>query len=241
MKVGSVMTQEVVSVTPETSIEEVAKIMLREKISGLPVINPAHVLVGMITEGDLLRRVETGTEKTRPHWLEFMVGPTTLSAEYVHARGRKVVEVMTHNAVVATEDMPLDQAVELMERRHVKRLPVVRDGKVVGIISRANLLHALAASPPKSNNEISDKDIRDQLDRELCKRSWRARESNIVVKDGVVDVWGYIADDRHRDAIHVAAENIPGVKQVRDHLIWVEPYSGLMLNVGADSSKDLEH
>ncbi|MBY0511989.1 MAG: CBS domain-containing protein [Rhodospirillaceae bacterium] len=229
MRVGDVMTQEVFSVPPEGAISDAAKIMLKERISGLPVINAAHKLVGMVTEDDLLRRAETGTEKNRPHWLEFIVNPGTLAVEYVHSHGRKVAEVMTSDVVTATEDTALEQAVELMERRHVKRLPVVRGGRVVGIITRANFLHALAASPPNAKTRAEDKAIRDQIWAELCKRRWNAREGNVVVRDGVVDVWGYIDDERHRDAIRVAAENVPGVKKVRDHLIWIEPYVGSIL------------
>jgi len=229
MRVGDVMTQEVFSVPPEGAISDAAKIMLKERISGLPVINAAHKLVGIVTEGDLLRRTETGTEKKRSHWLEFIVNPGTLAVEYVHSHGRKVGEVMTSDVVTATEDTALEQAVELMEQRHVKRLPVVRDGRVVGIIARANLLHALAAIPPDTKRRAEDKAIRDQIWAELCKQRWNAREGNIVVRDGVVDVWGYIDDERHRDAIRVAAENVPGVKKVRDHLIWIEPYVGPIL------------
>lgn len=241
MKVGDVMSQEVISIAPESSVSEAAQVMLKERISGLPVINGANVLVGVITEGDLLRRIETGTEKKRPHWLEFIATPNALAAEYVHSHGRKVGEVMTTNVVAVTEDTPIDQAVELMERRHIKRLPVLRNGRVVGVIARANLLHALVASPPEFVTKTSDQAIRDQLWAELSRQRWSAREAHIVVKDGVIDIWGYISDERQRDAIHVAAENIPGVKKVRDHLMWIEPYSGIPIATGTDSSKDLIH
>jgi len=239
MKVADIMTQEVVSVAPETTVSEAAKIMLKERISGLPVINAAHVLVGIVTEGDLLRRVESGTEKTRPHWLEFMANPATLASEYVHSHGRKVSEVMTTKVTAATEDMSLDSVVDLMEKCRVKRLPVLRDGRVVGIIARANLLHALAASPPSTTVNPDDKAIREQLWMELSKRRWNAQQGNIVVQDGVVDIWGFITDERHRDAIHVAAENVPGVKQVRDHLTWVEPCTGTVRDAGTGSRQDL--
>jgi CBS domain-containing protein len=174
MNVGDIMSQEVISVTPETTVSDAAKIMLAEHISGLPVIDADNELVGIVTEGDFLRRPETGTERYRPRWLEFLMSPTRLAKEYVHTHGRRVMEVMTRNVEVATENMPLGQAVTVMESRRVKRLPVVRDGRVVGIMARANLLHALAASPPTPSTATSNKVIREKLETELAKCSWRA-------------------------------------------------------------------
>jgi CBS domain-containing protein len=224
MRVGDVMTQDVLSVLPESTVNEAAKIMLRERISGLPVITPDHKLVGIVTEGDLLRRAETGTEKRRPHWLEFVASSNTLAVEYVHSHGRKVREVMTSDVATVTEDTVLEEAVQMMERRRVKRLPVIRDGRVVGIIARANLLHALVASSPDLKTKADDKGIREQIWTELCKQRWNARGGNIVVRDGIVDVWGCIDHESHRQAIQVAAQNVPGVKEVRDHLVCVPPY-----------------
>ena len=137
---------------------------------------------------------------------------------------------MTSDVFVATEDMPLDHAVELMERHNIKRLPVIRNGRVVGIVARANLMHALVATPPQAKQEAADKSIREQLEHELARYPWRARLFHAVVRDGVVDLWGYIAHEAHRDAIRVAAENIHGVKSVRDHLVWFEPYIGIVVD-----------
>src|ERR1700726_452887 len=145
MKAEDIMTRRVISVAPEASILESARLMLQHRVSGLPVIDAAGRLVGVVTEGDFLRRVEVGTERKRPRWLEFIAGPGRLATEYVHSHGRKVADVMTGEPITVGEDTPIEEVVRLMERRRIKRLPVMRGTKVVGIVSRANLLHALAS------------------------------------------------------------------------------------------------
>lgn len=241
MNVGDIMTQEVVSIGPDATVADAANLMLRENISGLPVVGANHGLLGIITEGDLLRRVEIETSKQRPRWLEFFMNPGTLATEYVHSHSRKIADIMTRDVVVTAETMPLDRAVEMMERHGVKRLPVMREGKVVGILGRANLLRALAVNPPAAPIRGGDRFIREQLEEELAKRSWKTRLTQIMVKDGIVDIWGYVTDERHRIAILVAAENIPDVKKVRDHIAWVEPVSGIVVDTGKDSRRDLLH
>jgi CBS domain-containing protein len=139
------MTGRVVTVAPDASVLEAIRLMLERHISGLPVIDASGALVGVITEGDFLRRVETGTERKRPRWLELVLGPRRLAEEYVHTHARRVEEVMTREPITVTEDTPLDDVVKIMERRRIKRLPVMRGSQLVGVVSRANLLHALAA------------------------------------------------------------------------------------------------
>lgn len=229
MNVADVMTQEVISIGPQSTVPDAARLMMKEGISGLPVIGDGGVLLGIVTEGDLLRRAELGTEKFRPHWLEFIVGPAMTAAEYVQAHARRVRDVMTRPVIIATEDMPLEKAVELMEKRRVKRLPVVREARVVGMLTRANLVRALAAASPASrvSPTSSDRAIREEISRELRKHSWNAREGNILVKDGVVDLWGTISSENQHQAIRVAAENVAGVKAVRDHLVVVDILIGI--------------
>ena len=149
MNAADVMTTKVITVTPESSIEDAAKLMLQYRISGLPVVDQKGVLVGMVTEGDFLRRGETGTQRRRPRWLEFILGPGRLSSEYVQAHGRKIADVMTSDPISITEDVSLEDVVDALERHRVKRLPVMRDGKLVGIVSRANLVQALATVLPR--------------------------------------------------------------------------------------------
>jgi len=228
MQVKDVMTRNVISVGPDETVLKAARLMLQNRISGLPVIDKDGELIGIVTEGDFLRRGELGTQRRRPKWLEFIVGPGRLADEYVHASGRKIDEIMTTDPVSAAEDDSLEKVVEVMERRHVKRLPVVKDGRMVGIISRANLMHALAsfAYDIPARVPSNDSQIRDNILAVLDKQAWAPR-INVVVKNGVAELWGVITDDRERKAVIVAVENVAGVEHVHDHLVWVEPMSGM--------------
>ena len=231
MKASDVMTRRVISVGPDASIESAVRLMLQDHMSGLPVVDQQGRLMGIVTEGDLLRRSEAGTARRRSRWVELLLGPGRAADEYVQTHGRKVEEVMTHHVVTIAEDTPLPAIVEMMERHRIKRLPVLRGQQLVGIVSRADLLHALAAvsrsAPPRS---ISDATIRDQVLQEIDKQSWGpGRTVNVTVHDGIVDLWGVILDERQREALRVAAENTAGVHRVEDHLVWVEPLSGLVV------------
>jgi CBS domain-containing protein len=231
MNACDIMTKEVVSVSPDTSVADLARLMVEKRISGVPVLDRYDNLVGIVTEGDCLRRAEIGTERRRPRWLEFLTGSGKLAEEYIHSHGRKVSEVMTYNPVSVDEETPLPEIVHLMETRHIKRVPVVRNGNVVGIVSRANLLHALASAADKSEPaSLDDREIREKVCAAIAKLQWLAKESvNVVVKDGSVDLWGTYMTGRQDEAIIVAVENVPGVKAVRSHLCWIDPMSGLVI------------
>jgi CBS domain-containing protein len=231
MRAKDLMAQPVVSIGPDAPVLEAIRIMLQRKISGLPVVDAAGNLVGMVTEGDFLRRVETGTLRRRPRWIEFFVGPGRLAQEYVHASGRKVNEVMTAGVHTVAEDTALDDIVRLMERYGIKRVPVVRGQELVGIVTRANLMRALvsaataAAAPPSAG----DAEIRERLLAHLEAQPWAPGcVIDIAVANGVVTLSGALTDDRQRQALCVAAENIPGVKQVEDRLVWISPGTGIV-------------
>ena len=227
MNAADVMTTKVITVTPESSIEDAAKLMLQYRISGLPVVDQKGVLVGMVTEGDFLRRGETGTQRRRPRWLEFILGPGRLSSEYVQAYGRKIADVMTSNPVSITEDVSLENVVDTLERHRVKRLPVIRDGKLVGIVSRANLVQAFATVLPRTEGpRPEDSEIRRQILEEVDRQPWGATLVNVTVQDGVAELWGTVLDERERQALRVAVENVPGVTGIKDHIAFVEPYMG---------------
>ena len=232
MKVADVMTPRAITIGPETSVSDAARLMLQDGVSGLPVVDGAGNVVGMVTEGDLLRRTETGTERHRPRWLEFLIGSGRLAEEYVRSHSRNVQEVMTSDVVTVGPDTTLDQVVQLMERHRIKRLPVIEDGRLIGIVSRANLLHALAKlAPTAPSATLSDAEIRARLLAEIDREPWAPRSAvNPMVQDGIVDLYGAITDERERSALCVAAANIAGVKQVRDHLVWVEPMSGMVID-----------
>jgi len=230
MKTKDVMTAGVVTVAEDAPINEAIRLMLQRKISGLPVVDAAGTLAGMVTEGDFLRRSELGTERHAPRWIEFLAGSGKLAENYVHAAGRKIRDVMTDKVYSVDEETPLSEVVEIMERRRVKRLPVLRGAKLVGIVTRANLLHALAGLQQANVAASSDITIRTRLMAELEKQSWAPLVAiDIVVTDGVVKLTGAIFDERQRHALRVAAENIPGVKKVEDKLVWIEPMSGLVI------------
>ena len=219
MKVADMMTRGVLSLTPEDSVRKAADLMLRYDVNGFPVLDRGK-LVGMITQGDFLRRAETGTERHRRRLAEFFLDPGRLADEYVRSHGRTVGEVMTRDVITVPEDATLSEAVELMERHHVKRLPVVRDDAMVGIITRVNLLHAfLVGSPKEAPAPLGDDAIRSELMAELNRQHWIPRGSiEATVKNGVVALHGSVRDERQKAALRVAAENIPGVKQVVDEV-----------------------
>jgi CBS domain-containing protein len=227
MKVGDIMTRNVISVRGDEAVLEAAGLMLQNRISGLPVVDAAGKLIGIVTEGDFLRRDEIGTQRRRPKWLEFLVGPGRLASEYVQAHGRKVDEIMTPDPCSVTEDESLESVVDLMEHRRIKRLPVVRDERLVGIVSRANLVHALVSLSRDAQAPAGDDAaIRDHALAAIGKQPWGHRV-NVVVRDSVAELWGTILDERERRACIVATENVAGVREVHDHLVWVEPMSGV--------------
>lgn len=231
MKAADVMSRNVVAVGSGATVLDAIRLMLDKRISGLPVVDDDAKLIGILTEGDLLHRSETGTARNRPAWLGLLIGPGRLAGEYVRTHGRRVGEVMTHEVVSVSEDTPLEQVVQLMDDRRIKRVPVLREGALVGIVSRADLLRALAERIAEENAEPgSDEQIRRRLIAELEKSAWSPREGlTITVKDGAVEFSGVIFDENEREAMRVAAENVPGVKSVHDHLVWVEPVSGLIV------------
>jgi len=239
MQVKDVVTRNVISIEANEPVLKAARLMLENRISGLPVIDAAGKLVGIVTEGDFLRRSEIGTKRHRPKWLEFLVGPGRMAAEYVRASGRIVDEIMTPDPLSVTENDSLEMVVDLMERHLVKRLPVIRDGQMVGIVSRANLMHALVslARDDKQAPTGDDLAIRDRILAALGKLHW-ALQSNVVVKNGVAELWGVIMDDRERQALIVATENTSGVKEVHDHLVWIEPMSAMAFLSPEDEARE---
>ena len=221
MNAADIMTRDVVTVTPETNVAEIARLMLERCVSAVPVVQDG-VPVGMVSEGDLLRRPETGTAPQHSPWLELFVSRDSLAAEYVQTHGRTARDVMTSGVITVGETTSMAEIAELLESRHIKRVPVVaEDGRLVGIVSRANLLQSLAsrAAPPFPIT-IDDQRIRAALLDELGSQDWAGSPDpgNVIVEDGVVHLWGRIRSPEVRRAMVVAAENVPGVKSVEDHM-----------------------
>jgi len=218
MRARDVMVRAVATATPETTVEALARLMINLRLSGVPVMDRDGRLVGIVTEGDLLRRVETGTERHRPRWSEPFSSNSRLAAEYVKSHAKRVADIMTREVFSVEETATLGEIADLLETKQIKRVPVVHDGKIVGIVSRADLLQVLASGGAKTADEEQDGAIRRQLLAELREQQWAdASEDRVVVSDGVVHLWGTVGSEDERRALRIAAENTPGVRAIEDH------------------------
>jgi CBS-domain-containing membrane protein len=236
MNVADVMTRHVISVAPDATVETAARQMLERGISGLMVVDAKGELAGVVTEGDLLRRDEIGTVRHRPWWLRMLLSPGRQAADFTRAHGRRVKDVMTQDVITVSADAPLEEVVEVMERHRIKRVPVTENNRVIGVVSRSDLMRALVVAErhdrPVATN---DRSIRAAILDALDKQSWTPMTTlNVTVADRVVDLWGTITNDEERRAICILAENTPGVQQVNDHMVFVEPYSGTVIDGPAD-------
>ena len=236
MRAHQIMARSVVTVTPESSILDAANLMLQRYVSGLPVVDAAGKLVGIVSEGDFIRRSEIGTQRKRGRWLRFILGAGKAATDFVREHGRKVSEVMTRDPLTVTEDTVLEEIVSTMETNGVKRLPVMRGDKLVGIVLRANLLQAVASLARNVPDPTADDDhIRSRIIDALEKNDGCPFGVNVVVRDGIVHLTGVITEERSRQAAIVCAENVEGVNKVHDHLCWVEPMSGMYLESPEDT------
>ena len=235
MIVADVMNRNVISIAPDATVEDAAKLMLARDISGLFVVDAKGDLAGIVTEGDLLRRDELGTQRHRPWWLRLLVSPGRQASDFTHTHGRHVSDVMTVDVIAVASSAPLEDVVETMEKHRIKRLPVVENQRVIGVVSRSDLLryligHVRTTGPATGPAATDDSSIRTAILDALDKQSWAPVTSlNVTVAGGVVDIWGTITNDQERRAIAVVAENTPGVTAVHDHLVYIEPYSGTVI------------
>ena len=229
MKAADVMVTNVITVGPEACVEDVAHLLLTNRISGLPVVGAEGKIVGIVSEGDLMRRAEAGTGRRRPWWLAMLTGQEVLAAEYVKEHSRKVTDVMTRNVVTAAPETPLQDIATLLEKNGIKRVPIVKDGKVVGIVSRANLLQALASLRKQIEaGAPNDGTIRENIVARLKAEPWtRPSLINVIVQDGTVELWGIVDSQTEKKAVRVAAEVTPGVRAVNDNLIIRPAESGI--------------
>jgi CBS domain-containing protein len=227
MRAMDVMTSEVITVDENATVQAVAKLMTERGISAVPVVNRDGRVIGMVSEGDLLHRAETGTERCRSWWLEMMSSTNQLAGDYIKSHSGKVKEVMTRDVISVTDITPVADIAVLLETNRIKRVPVLRDGELVGIVSRANLVRALAMTinEPASVAAADDRTIRDKLLAELKAQKWaEVSPANVTVKDRVVHLWSSYLSAQEKRALLVAAENIPGVRRVEDHMRPVPAY-----------------
>lgn len=227
MKAADIMMSNVITVKPDQSVQDVAEILLTRRISGVPVVDTAGKLVGIVSEGDLMRCADAGTEHHRSWWLRLIMGREGLANEYIKEHARQVAEVMTRSVLTAKPDTSIGDIADLLERNGIKRVPIVQDGKVVGIVSRANLLQALAGMRKQINIEkpVTDSALRASVLSRLNAEPWtRTSLINVTVHDGIVDLWGVVDSATEKKALRIAAEVTPGVRTVNDAVI-VRPMS----------------
>lgn len=233
MNVVELMSRNTISVMPSTLVADAARIMLANRVSGLPVVDEKGALVGIVTEGDLLRRAEIGTDGKQAGWLKSLLLPSAVATDYVHTHARHVSGVMTHSPVFVTPDTDLEEVAQLMLRKHIKRLPVLEHNQLIGVISRADLLRVLARKLINTPAEASDDSIANYITAELNHARWAPKSGlHVTVADKVVTLEGTIFSDEERQAVICIAENAPGVREVKDSLIFVDPGSGLAFPPG---------
>jgi CBS domain-containing protein len=218
MRASDVMVRAVVTASPDTTVEALARLMVNLRIGGVPVLDTDGVPVGMVTEGDLLRRVEIGTERHGPRWSEPFSSNSQRAADYIKSHAKWVRDIMTGEVFTVDEAATLGEIADLLEARKIKRVPVVHDGKIVGIVSRADLLKVLASGGIGTPDEEADRTIRLQLLAELRDQNWTdTTEDRVVVANGIVHLWGLVRSEEERRALRIAAENTPGVRGIEDH------------------------
>ncbi len=221
MKARDVMVSPVITMDQDASVRDAAALLVAKRISAVPIVDASGKLIGILTEGDLMRRIETETEHSYSWWLSFFLGDRAIAADYVKSHATKVKDVMTREVKTALPDAPLHEIADLFEENQIKRVPIVSEGgDLVGIVSRANILQAIASARPKLEIDLPDAAIRDRLLAELKRQPWsHTHRMNVTVKGGVVDLWGFVQSDKERQAIAVMAQAIPGVTAINDHLL----------------------
>ncbi|MBV9753798.1 MAG: CBS domain-containing protein [Hyphomicrobiales bacterium] len=230
MLARDVMTAPVISVTPAMRTRDAVEMMLAHHLSSLPVLDESGKLTGILSEGDLIRRSELGTEKHRSRFIAFILGPGRAAHDYTKSHARFVRGVMTQEVIAVAEETPIEEIVGLMEKHAIKRMPVMRGDDIVGMVSRSDLLRALVAASRRRDEAMDDEAIKARILDEIAKEEWAPQNSvGVEVRDGVVVLTGTIFDARQRLALKVVVENTPGVKKVHDRLVWIEPGSGLVV------------
>ena len=229
MNAADVMVTKVITVGPDARVQDVAHIFLTNRISAVPVVGSDGKILGIVSEGDLMRRAEAGTGRRRSWWLALLTGTDALAAEYVKEHSRMVADVMTRDVITAAPETPLRDIADILEKKGIKRVPIVKDGRIVGIVSRANLLQALASLRKQiEGGAPNDAKVREAVLERLKAAPWsRPSLINVIVQDGTVELWGIVETPTQKKAVRVAAEDTPGVRAVNDNLIIRPAGSGL--------------
>ncbi|WP_422002723.1 CBS domain-containing protein [Reyranella sp.] len=220
MNASQVMSQPVVTIPADATVYAAADILLGARVSGAPVIDPDGSLVGVVSEADLMNRPEIGTVPSRSWLQRLLADDSTTALDYVRSHSHHVADIMTRNVFTAAEDTPLAAIAALMKKHNIKRVPILREGKVVGVVSRANLLQGLLAREPRRDGGAPADDVlRARVAAELRRHSWSDGVSNVVVDGGVVHLWGQVAAATAKDAVRIAIENVEGVTRVVNNIV----------------------
>lgn len=225
MRARQVMTRTVITVSADATVYAAAEVLLGSGVSAAPVIDADGKMIGIVSEADLMNRPEIGTVPAKSWLQRLLIDDALLARDYIRSHSHHVADVMTRDVVSADEHVELGEIASLMQRHHVKRIPILRDGRVVGIVSRSNLLQGLLSREPHPVEGLaSDESIRKSVSTELAKHAWTSRLTrNIVVDKGVVHLWGYVDDKPVKDAMRIAAENVPGVRRVVSNMVVLPP------------------
>jgi CBS domain-containing protein len=222
MKAADVMVRDVITVKPDDKVADAVELLSTYDISALPVVDDNRRIVGILSEADLIQREEIGTQNQHQRWLEAILPASKLAKEFAKSHGQRVEEVMTTRVVAASENTSLSEIAKLLEKHRIKRIPIVEEGVLVGIVSRSNLIQALASAQAHAQDEEpeSDRQIRlDLLDR-LAHQQWTDfGERNVIVNHGIVHLWGLVGTAAEHKALLALAEEVPGVVSVSDEMI----------------------
>jgi len=218
MQARDIMSANVATVRPDTEVSEIAKHLLARNISALPVVVDRDKVVGIVSEGDLMRRSENETERQPSWWIRMFAEPQDRARDYVKSHGLHAREIMSRNVISVAEDASLAQIAETLEKNHIKRVTVLRDGKLVGIVSRANLLQGLVAAGAKTPVTASDRDLKAAIQTAITEARLDAQYVSIVVADGVATIWGTVETKAERSALGIAAEVVAGAGRVDNRL-----------------------
>lgn len=219
MHAADIMTRTVITATPKTEVREIVDLMMQNRISAVPVVDDAGRVIGMVSEGDLMRRVENNTDRRDSWWLSALFSARNDVDAYVKSRGRRAEDIMTRDPITISEDTPLYKIAQTLEKKHIKRVPVVTGGKLVGIVSRSNLLQGFSTMQKDAAAAADDKTIRNAIVKEMeDKLDISGNSTNVVVVDGVVTLWGLVQSEAQKKAAAIAAENTAGVKEVHNNL-----------------------
>jgi len=226
MNAADIMTTSVITVRADTGVREIAELLLANRISAVPVIDDEQKVLGIVSEGDLMRRLESDSEKRHSWWIENFFSESHDAEHYIKAHGRTASDVMTRSVVTISADMPLKEIAAILERNHIKRVPVTDNNQLVGIVSRANLLHGLTAGQiSEQTGSTDDRSIREGLMHELSEEVGLVTgRINVTVHDGMVQLWGIVYSEKEKQAAELAATNMPGVRSVENFLGTIPPW-----------------